>query len=87
MRVIILGGLGNYGLTLAGLAMERGHEVEILQFPGTIRRISVLPQKNYEPLIRQFEQGGGKFELDDHTGSGKKSFPAASLTRSAKSVR
>lgn len=65
MRIVILGGLGNYGLTLAGLATNKGHDVLLLQFPGTIRRIPVMPQKNYEPLIRSFEQRGGIFEIDD----------------------
>lgn len=45
MRIVILGGLGNYGLTLAGLATRGGHEVALLQFPGTIRRIPIMPQK------------------------------------------
>ena len=49
MRIVILGGLGNYGLTLAGLSTQRGHDVLLLQFPGTVRRIPGAPQKNYEP--------------------------------------
>lgn len=65
MRIVILGGLGNYRLTLAGLATGKGHNVLLLQFPGTIRRIPVMPQKNYEPLIRNFENQGGLFEIDD----------------------
>lgn len=65
MRTIILGGLGNYGLTLAGLAAGKDHDVSLLQFTGTIRRISVMPQKNYEPLIRSFELQGGVFEICD----------------------
>lgn len=65
MRIAIFGGLGNYGLTLAALATQRGHEVSVLQFPGTIRRIPGMPQKNYEPLIREFETRNRRIEIHD----------------------
>lgn len=63
MKIVVMGGLGNYGLTVSGLAMEQGHDITILQFPGTARRIATQPEKNYEPLIRKFEESGGKFEF------------------------
>lgn len=63
MRIVILGGLGNYGLTLAGLATQRNHDVLLLQFPGTVRRILGTPQKNYEPLIREFEARSGIYQI------------------------
>jgi hypothetical protein len=66
MRIVILGGLGNYGLTLAGLATQRDHDVLLLQFPGTVRRISGTPQKNYEPLIREFEARGGIYKISNN---------------------
>ncbi|MDP2651879.1 MAG: NAD/NADP octopine/nopaline dehydrogenase family protein [bacterium] len=66
MRIVILGGLGNYGLTLAGLATQHGHDVLLLQFPGTIRRIPGAPQKNYEPLIREFEARGGTYKIKNN---------------------
>lgn len=66
MRIVILGGLGNYGLTLAGLATQRGHDVLLLQFPGTVRRIPGAPQKNYEPLIREFEARGGMYKINNN---------------------
>lgn len=55
MRIAVVGGLGNYGLTLAGLAKVRGHDIVLVQFPGTIPRFPGMPQKNYEPLIRRFK--------------------------------
>ena len=66
MRIVILGGLGNYGLTLAGLATQRGHDVFLLQFPGTVTRIPGMPQKNYEPLIREFETNGRKYWISNN---------------------
>ncbi len=63
MNVVMFGGLGNYGLTLTGLLLERGHRVTILQIPGTVQRITITPQKNYETLIKKFEENGGKFSL------------------------
>src|SRR3989339_1194501 len=66
MRIVILGGLGYYGLVLAGLATQRGHDVLLLQFPGTVRRIPGAPQKNYEPLIREFEAKGGTYKISNN---------------------
>lgn len=63
MKIAVLGALGNYGLTICGLAMEQGHELGFVQFPGSVQRIGRQPEKNYEPTMREFERNQGKFEL------------------------
>lgn len=67
MRIVILGGLGNYGLALAGFISRNGHEVFILQFPETVQVIPNMPLKSYDPLIRKFETNERKFQITDYS--------------------